>query len=340
MKNHQEKIMKTITLTTTIVLTTIFLMACNSTQSDEIALTPPASDTIADNDLDGDLGGEYARENLDLNAVGALLAKADNAENFEYLLNTDNRVNNLDLNGDGYVDYISVAEYEDRDSNQRGFTLFDRFGADDVQEIARIFFDRDRDDNRGARALLSGNEQLYGDNYNYEANWLDKSLNIVSWAFSDRADNYQSPYYYDNYPNNYKTYRVVETPVYRTRIQESYPQPIFIRTVKPMGTSIRIKSSYRDRSFNNIFGKLAKPSKEQKEFRKVNPNRPDFVNKGRGNDSSVKPNKRGDKTQDDKVKRSGNDDKRSDDKYKQNKGNKEKGKSGKPDNQGKKGKGF
>lgn len=314
-------------------------MACNSTQSDEIALTRPVSDTIADNNLDGDLGGEYARENLDLNAVGALLEKADTAENFEYLLNTDNRVNNLDLNGDGYVDYISVAEYEDRDSNQRGFTLFDRFGADDVQEIARIFFDRDRDDNRGARVLLSGNEQLYGDNYNYEANWLEKSLNIVSWAFSDRADNYQSPYYYDNYPNNYTTYRVVETPVYRTRIQKFYPQPIFIRTDKPTVTSIKIKSSYRDRSFNNIFGKLVKPSKEQKEFRKFIPNRPDFFNKGERNDPSTKPDKRGDKKHDDNEKRSGDGDKRSGDRGKQKGGKKENHKPDKQNDHGKKGKG-
>ncbi len=320
-------------------------MACNSPLSDETALTTPQPDVIAEDDIYADTGGIYARDNLDLNAVGVLLEKSNSAENFEYLLNTDNRVNNLDLNGDGYVDYISVAEYEDRDSNQRGFTLFDRFGADDIQEIARIFFDRDRSDNRGARILLTGNEQLYGDNYYYEANWLDKSLNIVSWAFGDRSEYYRSPYYYDNYPNNYNVYRVIETPVYRTRIQEYYPQPIFIRTNTPSITMIKIKSSYQNRSTNRIFAKLAKPSKEQKEFRKSNPKRPDFVDKVERNDPSTKPEKRADEKRDDKVERSVDKkpddkvkrsvDKRSDDPVKQKNGKKKEQKPTKPNDRGK-----
>jgi hypothetical protein len=292
-------------------------MACNSAKSDETALTTPQPNEIVEDDINADLGGDYARDHLDLNAVGSLLEKSNSAENFEYLLNADNRVNNLDLNGDGYVDYISVAEYEDRDSNQRGFTLFDRFGPNDIQEVARILFDRDRNDDRGARIMLNGNEQLYGDNYYYEANWLDKSLNIVSWAFSDRGDYYRSPYYYDNYPNNYNTYRVVETHAYRTRIQEYYPQPIFIRTNTPTITLIKIRSSYKNRSFNSIFAKLAKPSKEQKEFRKSNPNRPEFVNKGERNDRSTKPDKSADKKNDVDDKRSKGDEKRSDDPGKQ-----------------------
>ncbi len=336
MGDKKEKIMRIIKLTTTIVITTLFLMACNSTQSDKTALTTPDPNVIAENDTDID--GDYARDNLDLGAVGALLEKSKDAENFEYLLNADNRVNNLDLNGDGYVDYISVAEYDDRDSNQRGFTLYDRFGPNEIQEVARILFDRDRTDNRGARVWLSGNEQLYGDNYNYETNWLDKSLNIVSWAFSDRNNSYQSPYYYDNYPNNYTAYRVVETPVYRTRIQEYYPQPIFVRIDNPTVKQIKIKSIYRNRSFNNIWGKLAKPSKEQKEFRKFNPNRPEFVNKGGKNDPSTKPDKREDKKHNDNDKRSGDGDERSDDRDKQKGGGKENKKPEKEKGHGKKGK--
>lgn len=330
--------MRTIILTATIVITTLMLMACNSTRSDESTAPLPDSRTIAEADIDTDIDGEYARENLDLNAVGVLLEKSKNAENFEYLLNTDNRVNNLDLNGDGYADYISVAEYEDRDTNQRGFTLFDRFGADDIQEIARICFDRDRIENRGARILLTGNEQLYGDNYYYEANWLDKSLDIVSWAFGDRSEYYHSPYYYDNYPNNYNVYRVIETPVYRTRIQEYYPQPIFIRTNTPSITIIKIKSSYKDRSTNRIFAKLAKPSKEQKEFRKSNPKRRDFVDKVKRNDPSRKPEKRADKKRDQSNERSVDNDKRSDNPGKQKIGERKNQKPPKSNNRGKSGK--
>lgn len=329
--------MSFIKFTVIIILTTMFLMACNSTQSDETASATPYPDNTAEDNIATDTGGDYARDNLDLNAVGALLEKSNDAGNFEFLLNSNNRVNNLDLNGDGYVDYISVAEYEDRDSNQRGFTVFDRFGVNDIQEIARLIFDRDRNDNRGARILLNGNEQIYGDNYYYEANWLDKSLNIANWAFGDRATYYQSPYYYDNYPNNYILYRVVETPVYRSRIQEYYPEPIFIRTINPTITLIKIKSSYKDKSISRIFAKLAKPTKEQKEFRKSNPHRPEFVNKGERNDASTVPEKKVDEESRDKDKRSRGMNDKSGDRTKPNKVEKENRKSTKPNNDGKKG---
>ena len=200
--------MSFIKLSLAIIAISVFAAACNTAGTDDISYSNPDLNVAAENDLASGEESYLARENLDLRAVGRLLEKADDAEEFEYLLNSDdNGVNNLDLNGDGYTDYISVAEYEDRDTNQRGFTLFDRFGADEIQEIARIIFDRDSFDNRGARVLLTGNEQLYGDDYYYETNWQDRSLAIADWAFNDRNNYYQSPYYYDNYPENYEVYQ-------------------------------------------------------------------------------------------------------------------------------------
>ncbi len=328
-------------LPTAIIITALFLMACNSAQTDETASASPAPNEIVENEVVNDDDDFYARDNFDLNAVGALLEKSNDAENFEFLINTDNRANNLDLNGDGYVDYISVVEYEDRDTNQRGFTLFDRFGANDIQEIARLIFDRDRNDNRGARILLSGNEQIYGDNYNYETNWLDKSLQIADWAFSDRDRYYQSPYYYNNYPSNYTVYRTVETPVYVSRINEYYPTPIFIKTVNPAITTIKIKSSYKNKSMNKIFAKLAKPSNEQKEFRKNNPNRPVFVpvEKGERNNGSSKPERKAEKDSKENKNPSGEKKEkngRSEDRGKPDKSEKENGKSDKKNDGSKK----
>lgn len=274
-----------------------FLLGCNR-MNETSSVNPNRADTAqrenitgdnpcaarenSDNDsrlslVDCDASSYFARENLDLQAVGHLLEKANNAEEFEHLLNSTKGVNNLDLNGDGYADYISVAEYDNSDDNQRGFTLFDRFGAEEIQEIARIIFDRTRLDAPGARILLNGNEQLYGDNYYYETDWQDKSLAIAKWAFARRGNNYQSPYYYENYPNNYEAYQIVETPVYRTRIKEYYPAPVFIKAVEPMITQIKIKSPYTGKSAQKIFAKLAKPTKEQLDFKKNNPNKPEFV---------------------------------------------------------------
>jgi plasmid maintenance system killer protein len=114
-------------------------------------------------------------------------------------------------------------------------------------------------------------------------------LQIAQYVFSDRDNNYQSPYYYENYPDYYEAYRVVETPVYRTRIEEYYPQPVFIQTQTPRVRDVRIKSQYQDKSINKIYAKLAKPTKEQIQFIKNNPNRPQFVEAKKNKVKDVPP---------------------------------------------------
>lgn len=270
--------MRIIKLFLTTLSISLFLMACSSSQTDEIVYSNQNPDVVSQNETYPDDTEYVAKENLDLEAVGNLLQRADSPQEFEYLLNNEDGVNNLDLNGDGYTDYLSVAEYDDNNyDNQRGFTLFDRFGPDEIQEVASIIFDRDRADAPGARVLLRGNEQIYGDNNYYETNWLEKSLAIAGSLFRNRNDRYESPYYYDNYPENYETYRVVETPVYRTRIREYYPEQVFLRTDNPTITNIRINSPYKDKSIDKIYAKLAKPNREQSEFIRNNPRRPEFV---------------------------------------------------------------
>ena len=284
--------MKFTKLLISIFATAVFLTACSSDQPAEVASDAPfpnenqQTENIIEPDNDF-----YAKDNFDLQRVGGLLEKANNAEEFEYLLNSDEGINNLDLNGDGYADYVSVAEYDDRDDNDRGFSLFSRFNGDDIQELATIIFNRDRPDRQGARVYLNGNEQIYGDNAYYEQNWLDKSLNIADWAFGNRNDNYQSPYYYDNYPDNYETYQIVETPAYRTRITNLYPDPVFTQTsFEPEIRDVIVRSPYYGKTINNIHAKLAKPTKEQREFLKNNPYQPNYppVNNGK---RKVKGNK-------------------------------------------------
>jgi hypothetical protein len=277
-----------ITFTTAALLT-----GCNLGRTDETSSVNQYPADITERQIRTD-ENPYARENLDLQAVGALLEKADDAQEFEYLLNSGDGVNNLDLNGDGYVDYISVREYEDESDDQRGFSLFSMFGPNEIQEIATLIFNRQGLNSNGARVLLSGNEQIYGDNNYYETSWVDRTVPIVSWLFNRNRDtNYQSPYYYGNYPDYYENYQVVETPVYRTRIEQYYSQPVFIQTSTPTITQIKIKSPYDGKSLDKIYSKLAKPTKEQTEFRKNNPNPPAFVEvkKDKTKDNSIKADK-------------------------------------------------
>jgi hypothetical protein len=208
------------------------------------------------------------RENLDLQALGTLLEKANNAEDFEYLLNSDDGINNLDLNDDGYADYIGVREFGDNYDDERGFSLYSMFGDNLIQEIAQVIFDRDGYDDGsyypGSRVLIRGNDYLYGDDYYYETNWSDRQVPIVDWVFNDRDNYYQSPYYYQNYPSYYEPYRVVETPVYLTRIEQYYYSPVFVQTTQPSVTEIKIVSPYRDVSLSQAYMKVPKPEREQR----------------------------------------------------------------------------
>jgi len=53
-------------------------------------------------------------DNLNLYAVMSLFQESETLEGFERKLNEQNsRVNNLDLNGDNFVDYIMVTDYVD-----------------------------------------------------------------------------------------------------------------------------------------------------------------------------------------------------------------------------------
>jgi hypothetical protein len=133
---------------------------------------------------------------------------------------------------------------------------------------------------------LDGNDQLYGDNYYYETNWLDRSIPLASYLYGNH-DRYRSPYYYDNYPSWYQPYDIVDTPVYRTRVQELYPQPVFVYTTAPTFIDkVKIKSPNNGLHLGQIHAKLVKPTQDQEEFIKSNPIRVGKGDKGaRRNDS-------------------------------------------------------
>ena len=233
------------------------------------------SNTMFAEEMPFDESDPWVKDNFDLARAGELLRKSKSPAEFERYLNEDDGINNLDLNGDGYADYISVEEFEDRGDGQRGLSLFSRFGPDLIQNIASVFLYRDEPRYQGARVLFRGDDVLYGDNYYYETNWLDQSLGIASLLFGEH-DRYRSPYYYDNYPSYYDPYEVVETPYYRTRIERMYPEPIFVFTsAAPVYYErIRINSPYEDRYISQIYARPVKPRKEQIDFRRGNPSKP------------------------------------------------------------------
>lgn len=332
--------MKIIKLSILITAISLFLMACNTQQQPQQTST---ADTNANNAMltaaELDTNEYVAKDNLDLERIGNLLERSNSPQEFEAYLNSYDGINNLDLNGDGYVDYISVDEFQDRDDYERGLSLYTRYGPDEVQELGSVVFYRDDNRSPGARVLLTGNEQIYGDNYRYETNWLDRSLGIVSALFGQRETSYRSPYYYNNYPSNYQTYQVVERPYYVSRVQRLYPQPLFVYTTdQTYFKKVKIKSPHYGKWMNKVYAKLAKPTKEQEEFIMKNPKRPKPVkedkagkpdDKGGKKDDNGKKDDRKAEDKDDKQPKAGKDD---DKKEKSPKGkNEDKGKGKKPE---------
>lgn len=268
--------MRTIKISIFITAFSMFLAGCGQQEPQQQSVSLDTIQNQADQGAFGE-DGYWARENFDLQRVGPLLERAGSPQEFESYLNSDDGFSNLDLNGDGYIDYISVDEFDDRGNDQRGLSLYTRFGPDIIQELASIIFYRDEPNWPGARVLLAGNEQIYGDNYVYETNWSDRSLGLVSTLFSDRNDRYRSPYYYENYPANYQAYEVVDPQIYRRLAKQTVPQQIFVAASAPIVSQIKIRSPHSGKWMDKIHAKLAKPTEEQSEYIKNLPERPKRV---------------------------------------------------------------
>jgi hypothetical protein len=101
-------------------------------------------------------------DNLNLYAVMELFQKSETLEDFERNLNDENsRINNLDLNGDGHVDYIRVID--NVDGNVHNIVLQVAVNVRESQDVAVFTVWRESDDR--VQIQLTGDESLYGRNY-------------------------------------------------------------------------------------------------------------------------------------------------------------------------------
>ncbi|MEP7258646.1 MAG: hypothetical protein ABI687_09660 [Flavitalea sp.] len=99
-------------------------------------------------------------DNFSLQGALDLFKQADTPEEFEKLLNTENSaVNNLDLNGDGAIDYIKVVARMDGDAQT--FILQVPVSEKENQDIAVIEVEKSGADN--AIVQIIGDEDIYGE---------------------------------------------------------------------------------------------------------------------------------------------------------------------------------
>ena len=146
-------------------------------------------------------------DNLDLEAVSYLFGESRNLQEFEERLNDPRtQVSNLDLNNDGYVDYLRVVElYE---YGMHSVTIQAVLGQNIFQDVATI--DVGRQANNTLYVQVVGDPYLYGPHYIVEPVFLNTPI-IFSWFFRPSYVVWHSPYYWGYYPARYRSYRCLPT---------------------------------------------------------------------------------------------------------------------------------
>lgn len=122
-------------------------------------------------------------DNLNLYAVMKIFQESETLELFEQKLNEeDSRINNLDLNGDNYIDYIKVVDYVEK--NVHYIILQVAVSPNENQDVA-VFVVK-KDSKGEVNVQLIGDEELYGKYY------------IVEPYYDDNKGSTPNPGYYGN----------------------------------------------------------------------------------------------------------------------------------------------
>ena len=136
-------------------------------------------------------------QNLDLKTVATLFGQAKDLEQFEQMLNNpDSAFSNLDLNGDGEVDYLRVIETADDD---RHLVVIQAVLAKDIyQDVASIFVEKD--EKNQVTVQVVGDEYIYGANYIIEPVYIYRP-HIYDWFWGPSWVCWHSPYYWGYWPS-------------------------------------------------------------------------------------------------------------------------------------------
>jgi hypothetical protein len=200
-----------------------------------------------------------AADGLNLQAVGALVKDAKDAEDLERKIN-ESEINNMDLNLDGNVDYIKVYEYGEGDN--RGFSLYTEFEAGEEQEIATI--DIAKTGSEEVEVEVHGNEQIYGRNYYHRSHFGIGDMIFMSWLYSSRSP-YHSPWGYQRYPGYYSSYRTVSPAAYQQRIGGRASSSGF-NSAQSSNIASKATSPNAGKSSGKVKASLKNPTASQKSF--------------------------------------------------------------------------
>ncbi|MEA3418517.1 MAG: hypothetical protein U9Q90_03880, partial [Campylobacterota bacterium] len=159
---------------------------------------------------------EDISRNLDLNAVASIFGESRDLEDFERRLNDpDIRTSNLDLNGDGRVDYLRVVET--MEGAMHLIAIQAVIGYDSYQDVATIEVEKDYRDN--AIVQVVGDPYLYGPSYIIEPIYLYTPIIYGIFWGAVRYRPYYSHYRWGYYPRYYRPWRPRPVPYYHNYLR-------------------------------------------------------------------------------------------------------------------------
>ena len=135
---------------------------------------------------------------LDLQAVAAAFAQASTVEEFEMILNSNSYIiSNLDLNRDGYIDYLRVLET--LEGRTHVLLIQAVLAANIYQDVATLVVEM---------GYSTPYVQVIGAPYIYGANYIIEPVYYKRPPLFDRFGRptyayWRSPYYWDHYPKHY-----------------------------------------------------------------------------------------------------------------------------------------
>jgi hypothetical protein len=143
-------------------------------------------------------------DGLDLYAVSEIFKESENLEDFEADLNNPNYgINNLDLDGDGQVDFIRVVEEVIGDTHV--IILQAIIWDNELQDVATIEVETSGSD---YNMHVHGNEVIYGANYYIAPTHVHiNTWPIITWISRPVYRPYQSVYHWKKYPSWWTSHR-------------------------------------------------------------------------------------------------------------------------------------
>lgn len=209
-----------------------------------------------------------ASEGLDLQAVGEILKTVKTAEEFERKLNSNSpQINNLDLDENGQVDYISVTEYGSGD--MRGFSLSTTLEGGETQEIANVEIEKDGE---FVDSEIYGNQHIYGQNHYYHNRFGLTDFLLVSWLFQSRPF-YHSPWGYNSYPSYYRGYPPMSHSAYRNTTAPYRGNNSSFSRQSSTRLKNTVASPNKNKNASTIKAPLKNPTQAQKSFQRRNPSK-------------------------------------------------------------------